>query len=64
MLSINVFRGASEQHLVKTGVWRAISIQKTQPLDSIVARALLVADFIDSICQKRTWRKPPADLII
>jgi len=54
MLSINVFRGASEQHLVKTGVWRAISIQKTQPLDSIVARALLVADFIDSIGQKPT----------
>jgi hypothetical protein len=29
-------------------------IQKTRHLDSIVARALLVADFIDSIDPKRT----------
>jgi hypothetical protein len=54
MLSINVFRGASEQHCFKIGVRRATLIQKTQHLDSIVARALLVADFIDSIGQKRT----------
>ena len=31
-------------------------IQKTRHLDSIVARSMLVADFIDSIGQKRTWR--------
>jgi len=49
MLSINVFRGASEQHCFKIGVWRAILIQKTWHLDSIVARALLLADFIESI---------------
>jgi hypothetical protein len=29
-------------------------------LDSIVARALLVADFIDSIGQKQTFKGPPA----
>jgi len=29
-------------------------IQRTRHLDSIVARALLVADFIDSIGQKLT----------
>ena len=29
-------------------------IQKTWHLDSIVARALLAADFIDSIVQKQT----------
>jgi len=40
------------------GVWRAISIQKTRHLDSIVARAPLVADFIDSIGQKLTSRSP------
>ncbi len=31
-------------------------IQKTGHLDSIVARALLAADFIDSIDPSRTWR--------
>jgi len=56
MLSINVFRGASEQHCFKIGVWRATLIQRTRHLDSIVARALLVADFIDSIGQK-PWRE-------
>ena len=40
--------------LIKIGVWRAISIQKTRHLDSIVAHALLVVDFIDSIGQKLT----------
>jgi hypothetical protein len=55
MLSINVFRGASEQHCFKIGVWRATLIQRTRHLDSIVARVLLVADFIDSIGQKRTF---------
>jgi len=54
MLSINVFRGASEQHCFKIGVWRATLIQRTRRLDSIVARALLVADFIDSIDPKQT----------
>jgi len=54
MLSINVFRGASEQHCFKIGVRRATLIQRTRHLDSIVARALLVADFIDSIGQKLT----------
>jgi hypothetical protein len=54
MLSINVFRGASEQHCFKIGVRRATLIQETRHLDSIVARALLVADFIDSIGQKLT----------
>src|SRR5665648_621597 len=57
MLSINVFRGASEQHCFKIGVWRAISIQETRHLDSIVARALLVAEFIDSI-DPRTFGEP------
>jgi hypothetical protein len=32
-------------------------IQKTRHLDSIVARALLVADFIDSIGQKLTFQR-------
>ena len=54
ILSINVFRGASEQHCFKIGVWRATLIQRTRHLDSIVARALLVADLIDSISQKLT----------
>jgi hypothetical protein len=36
----------------KIGVWRATSIQKIRHLDSIVAGALLVADFIDSIDPK------------
>jgi hypothetical protein len=54
MLSINDFRGANEQHCFKIGVRRATLIQKTRHPDSIVARALLVADFIDSIGQKRT----------
>jgi hypothetical protein len=54
MLSKNVFRGANEQHLFKIGFWRATSIQKTWYLDSIVARALHVADFIDSIGQNRS----------
>jgi len=54
MLSINVFRGASEQYCFKIGVRRATLIQRTRHLDSIVARALLVADFIDSIDPKRT----------
>jgi len=49
MLSINVFRGASEQHCFEIGVWRATLIKRTRHLDSIVARALIVADFIDSI---------------
>jgi hypothetical protein len=31
------------------GIWRATLIQRTWHLDSIVARARLVADFIDSI---------------
>ena len=35
---------------------RATLIQKTRHLDSIVARALLVAGFIDSIDPKRTGR--------
>jgi len=56
MLSINVFREASEQHCFKIGVRRATLIQKTRHLDSIIARSLLVADFIDSIDPKRTWR--------
>jgi hypothetical protein len=56
MLSINDFRGANEQHCFKIGVRRATLIQKTRHLDSIVARALLVADFIDRIGQKRTSR--------
>jgi len=51
MLSINIFRGASEQHCFKIGARRATLIQRTRPLDSIVARVLLVADFIDSIGQ-------------
>jgi hypothetical protein len=54
MLSINVFREASEQHCFKIGVRRATLIQKTRHLDSIIARSLLVADFIDSIGQKLT----------
>jgi hypothetical protein len=29
-------------------------IQRTRPSDSIIANSLLVADFIDSIGQKRT----------
>jgi hypothetical protein len=33
-------------------------IQKTRHLDSIVARALLVADFIDSIGQLLTSQRP------
>jgi hypothetical protein len=49
MLSKNVFRGAKEQHYIKMGIWRATLSRKTRHLDSIVARALLVADFIDSI---------------
>jgi len=43
------FRGVSEQHCFKRGVELATLIQKTRHLDSIVARALLVSDFIDSI---------------
>ena len=39
---------------LKIGVWRAIYIQKTRHLDLIVARAPLVADFIDSIDPKPT----------
>ena len=66
MLSINVFRGASEQHCFKIGVRRATLIQKTRHLDSIIARLLLVADFIDSIDPKPTFRDtlplPPANL--
>jgi hypothetical protein len=54
MLSKNIFRGANEQHLFKIGFWRATSIQKTWHLDSIVARALHVAVFIDSIDPDRT----------
>jgi len=54
MLSINDFRGANEQDCFKIGVRRATLIQKTRHLDSIVARALLVADFIDSIGHERT----------
>jgi hypothetical protein len=54
MLSINVFRGASEQHCFKKGVWRAILIQTMPHLDSIVAQSLLVADFIDSIDPEQT----------
>jgi len=54
ILSINVFREASKQHCFKIGVRRATLIQKTRHLDSIIARSLLVADFIDSIGQKRT----------
>jgi len=57
MLSKNVFRGASEQHCFKMGVWRATLIQRTRHLDSIVARALLVAEFFDSIRQKRTSQR-------
>jgi hypothetical protein len=49
MLSINVFRGANKQDCFKIGVRRATLIQKMRHLDSIVARALVVADFIDSI---------------
>jgi hypothetical protein len=56
MLSKNVFRGASEQHLFKIGIWRATLIQRARQLDSIVARALLVAEFFDSIDPKRTLR--------
>jgi hypothetical protein len=37
----------------RLAVWRATLIQNTRRLDSIVARALLVADFIDSIGPKR-----------
>jgi hypothetical protein len=37
MLSINVFRGASEQFESKVGVWRATLIQRTRHLDSIIA---------------------------
>jgi len=59
MLSINVFRGASEQHCFKIGVRRATLIQETRHLDSIVARALLFADFIDSIGQTRSYRSCP-----
>ena len=51
MLSINVFRGASEKHCFKIGVWRAISIQRTRHMDSIDARALLVADFMTASTQ-------------
>jgi hypothetical protein len=54
MLSINVFQGASEQYCVKIGVWRAILIQRMGPPDSIIANALPVADFIDSIGHWRT----------
>jgi hypothetical protein len=49
MLSINVFRGAREQHCFKIGVRRATLIQETRHLDLIIARPLLVVDFIDSI---------------
>ena len=49
------FRGVSEQHCFKRGVELATLIQKTRHLDSIVARALLVAEFIDSIDPKRTF---------
>ena len=35
--------------------WRATLIQRTRDLDLIVARALFVADFIDSICHKPTF---------
>ncbi|MBK5198240.1 MAG: hypothetical protein JJE37_08155 [Methyloceanibacter sp.] len=45
--------GASGEN-ASSGVWRATLIQRTRHLDSIVARALLVADFIDSIGQKLT----------
>jgi hypothetical protein len=38
-----------DRSLARNGVWRATLIQKTRHLDSIVARAPLVADFIDSI---------------
>jgi len=49
MLSINVFRRASEQHLIPDRSLARSLIQRTRHLDSIVARALIVADFIDSI---------------
>ena len=54
MLSINVFRGASEQHCFKIGVRRATSIKKTRRLDSILAHAPHVADFVNKICHKQT----------
>ena len=41
--------GASRQHCVKIGVSRAILTQRTRHLDSIIANALRVSDFIDSI---------------
>ena len=49
MLSINVFRRASEQ---QSNLARNIDSKNAAP-DSIVARSLPVADFIDSIGQKR-----------
>ena len=58
MLSKNVFRGAKEQHYFKIGIWHATLSRKTWRLDSIVTRALLVADFIDSIDPKRTYALP------
>ena len=36
------------------GVWRATLIQGTRHLDSIVTRAMLVAEFFNSIDPKRT----------
>jgi hypothetical protein len=40
--------------------WRATLIQRTRQLDSIVARALVVAKFFDSIGQKLTSPSPIA----
>ena len=45
---------AAEQYWFKIGVWRAILIQRTGRRDSIIAKAIVVGDFIDSIDPKRT----------
>jgi hypothetical protein len=58
MLSINVFREASEQHCFKIGVQRATLIQKSAAPGFDYCRSLLVADFIDSIGQKQTLLRP------
>jgi hypothetical protein len=46
------------------GVWRATLIRRTRHLDSIVADALVVGDFIDSIDPKRTFERLPFDAVI
>jgi hypothetical protein len=53
-MGVHLMAAGARLQLSEIGVWRAISIQKTRHLDSIVAHALLVVDFIDSIGQKLT----------